>query len=97
LCSSAIASFASIGVFGQAHSARLANPFQPCGDIDPVTHEVAVFLLDHIADMDADAILDSFFRRQASALGQTALYFDGAAHRVHYTSKLDDAAIPRFA
>src|SRR5262249_10653744 len=63
-------------------------------DIDAVAHEVAVFLFDHIAEMDADAILDALFWRQPRvALGQTALDFDGASHRVHYAAKLNDAAV----
>jgi hypothetical protein len=40
------------------------------GDVDAVAHQVAVALLDHVAEMDADAILNALFWRQASvALG----------------------------
>jgi hypothetical protein len=46
--------------------------------------------------VDADAILNALFWRQASiAFGYAALDFDGAAHRVHYAPKLDDAAVAR--
>ena len=36
------------------------------GDIDAVAHQVAVALLDHIAEMDADAKLNAALGRQAS-------------------------------
>ena len=39
-----------------------ADPFEPRGDIDDVAHEVAVALLDHIAQMNADAELDAAAR-----------------------------------
>ena len=39
----------AIGVFGKTDGARLGDPFQSCGDIDAVAHQVAVALLDHIA------------------------------------------------
>src|SRR5262249_41551737 len=61
---------------------------------DAIAHEVAVAPLDHVAEMDADAILDALIWRQASvALGQTALDFDGAAYRVHYAAELDNCAV----
>jgi hypothetical protein len=34
---------------------QASRSFQPCGDINPVAHEVAVVLLDNVAKMDADA------------------------------------------
>ena len=40
-------------------SARLGDAFQPRGDIYAVAHQVAVALLDHIAEMDADAEFDA--------------------------------------
>ena len=73
-----------VGRAGQAHPARLANAFQPSGDVDAVAHQVAVALLDHVAEMDADPELDAALGRHASvALDHGVLHFDGAAHRVH--------------
>jgi hypothetical protein len=37
----------------------LGDPFRSCGNVDAVAHEVTVALLDHIAEMDADAELDA--------------------------------------
>src|SRR5271165_561692 len=54
----------TIGVLGEANPARLANAFQPRGDIDAVAHQVAVGLLDHVAQMNANAKLDAALGRQ---------------------------------
>jgi hypothetical protein len=43
-----------VGCSGQAHPARFANSFQSRGNTDPVAHQVAVALLDHVAKMYAD-------------------------------------------
>ena len=48
-----------IGVFGQTDRARLGDAFQPRGDIDAVAHQVAVALLDHVAQMNADTKVDA--------------------------------------
>jgi hypothetical protein len=59
-----------VGLLREADHAGLGDAFQPCGDIDAVAHEITVGFLDHIAEMDTDAILDALFWRQASvALG----------------------------
>src|SRR5271166_2602549 len=50
----------TIGVLGEANPARLA--FQPRGDIDAVAHQIAVTLLDHVAEMDADPKFDALVR-----------------------------------
>ena len=44
-----------VGVLGETDRARLSDPLEPRGDIDAVAHQVAVGLLDHVAEMDADA------------------------------------------
>ena len=60
-----------------------------------VAHQVAVVLLDDIADMDADAKFDPPFRRHACvSLDHGALDFDRAADRVDHAAKLDDAPVP---
>jgi hypothetical protein len=59
-----------VGLLREADRARLRDPFEPGGDVDRVAHQIAVFLFDDIAEMDADARLDSLFWGQASvALG----------------------------
>jgi hypothetical protein len=47
----------TVGVFRQTDRAGLGDTFQARGNIDAVTHEIAIALLDHIAEMDADAEL----------------------------------------
>jgi hypothetical protein len=84
----------SIGVLGKADRARLANALQPRGDVDAVAHQVAVALLDHVAQVHPDAKFDPFVGRDARvALDHGVLYFDRAAHRVHDAAELDDAAV----
>ena len=69
-------------------------PFEPRGDIDAVAHQVAVGLLDHVAEMNADAELDAAVGRQAGvALDHAVLHLDCAAHRVDHAAELDDAAV----
>jgi hypothetical protein len=41
-------------------------PGYPATPSDLIAHEVAVALLDYVAEVNADAILDKLFRRQAS-------------------------------
>jgi hypothetical protein len=49
----------TIGVLGEADRAGLCDAFQPRGDIDAVAHQIAVGLLDNVAQMDADAEFDA--------------------------------------
>jgi hypothetical protein len=56
----------TIGVLREADATGLGDPFEPRGDVYPIAHEIAVALLDHVAEMDADAILDSLFWWQTS-------------------------------
>src|SRR5262249_52904910 len=65
-------------------------------DIDAVAHQVAIALLDDIAEMDADADFDVALRRQAGvALDHAVLDLDGAANRIDDASELDENAIAR--
>ena len=83
-----------VGVFGQADAARLANALQPGGDIDAVAHQVAVALLDDVAQVDADTVFDPLFRRHTRvALDHAVLHFDRAAYGVHDAPELDDRAV----
>ena len=69
-------------------------PSKPRGDIDAVAHQIAVALLDDVADMNPDAEFDSAVLRHAGvALDEAVLNFDRAADRVHDAAKLDDAAV----
>ena len=72
----------------------LGDTFQSRGNIDAVAHQVAVALLDHIAEMDADAELDATLGRKAGvALDHAVLHLDGAAHGIHHAAELDEAAV----
>ncbi len=83
-----------IGVFGKTDRPRLRNTLEPRGDIDPVAHEVAVALLDDVAEMDADAELDAPLGRHAGvSLDQSVLHLDRAADRVDHAAELDNRAV----
>jgi hypothetical protein len=83
-----------IGVFRKTDRARFADALQPRGDVDAITHEIAVSLLDDVAEMNADAKIDSALGRQARvAFDHAVLHFDRAAHRVDHATKLDEAAV----
>ena len=80
--------------FGQTDGAGLGNAFQSRGDIDAIAHQIAVALLDHIAEMDADAELDAALGRKAGvALDHAVLHLDGAAHGVDHAAELNDGSI----
>ena len=86
----------TIGVLGKADTAWIRNTFQSCGNVDTVAHQIAVALLDNIAEMDADAKLDAALERQASvALEHAVLHLDGAAHRINNASELNEDAVAR--
>ena len=84
----------TIGVLGKTDRPGLGDTLEPSRDIDAVAHEVAVALLDDVAQMNADAEFDAAFGRQAGvALDEAVLNLDRAAHRVDHAAKLDDAAV----
>ena len=84
----------AIGVLGKADRARLASTLQPRGDIDAVTHEVAVALFDDVAQMNAEAKEDApVLRHFDIALDHRALHFDREAHGIDDAAELDDAAV----
>ena len=83
-----------IGVLGKTDRAGLGDPFQPRGDVDAVAHQIAVALLDDVAEMNADAEFDAAIGRHAGvALDHRVLHFDGAAHRVDHAAELDERAV----
>ena len=55
----------AIGVLGQTDRAGRGDPFQSRGDVDAVAHQIAVALLDDVAQMNADPEFDAALRRQA--------------------------------
>ena len=83
-----------VGVLGETDPAGLGDVFKTRGDIDAVAHQIAVGLLDHVAEMDADAKLDAALGRQAGvALDDAVLHLDRTAHRVDHAAKLDEATV----
>ena len=84
----------AVGVLGKTDTARISNTFEARGDIDAVAHQVAVALLDHIAQMDADAELDAALgRKPGVALDHAVLHLDGAAYGIDHASELDEDAV----
>ena len=84
-----------VGVLGETDRAGRGDPLQPRGDIDAVAHQIAVGLLDHVAEMNADAKVDAAFGRKTGiAFDEAVLHLDGAAHRVDHAAELDEASIP---
>jgi len=64
--------------------------------LNPVAHQIAVALLDDVADMDADAEVDpTVLRHAGNALNEAVLNLDRAADRVDHAAKLDNAPIAR--
>jgi hypothetical protein len=50
-----------VGLAREADRARLGDALQPRRDVNPVAHQVAVALLDHVTEVDADTELDALF------------------------------------
>jgi hypothetical protein len=62
--------------------------------IDAIAHQIAVALLDDIAEVNADPKLNSALGRHAGvAFDHRVLNFDGAAHRVDDAAELDESAV----
>ena len=85
-----------IGVLRQTDGTGLGHSFQARSDIDTVAHQVAVALLDHVAEMNADAVLNPALRRKPRvALRHSILHLDGATNGVDNASELNEDAIAR--
>ena len=83
-----------IGVLGEANGARLGDTLQSRGDVDAVAHQVAVALLNYVAEMDADAELDAALGRKAGVpLDHAVLHLDGAANGIDHASELYEDAV----
>ena len=88
----------AIGVLGETDRAGRGDPFQSRGDVDAVAHQIAVGLLDDVAQMNADPELDAALRRQAGvALDEAVLDLDRAAHRVDHAAEFDERCRRRCA
>ena len=84
----------TIGVLGQTDRARLRDTLESRGDIDAVTHQIAVALLDDVTEMDADPKFDALVGCDLSvALDHRPLNFNGAVHCVDDAAELDDTAV----
>ena len=83
-----------VGVLGQTDRPGLGDPLEPRGDIDAVTHQVAVGLLDDVAEMNAQPKLDALLGRHVRvALDHSGLDFDRAADGVDHATEFDDRAV----
>ena len=81
---------------GETHPARIADRLESCSDVNAVAHQVAVGLLDHVAEVYTDAKLDAPFGRYSGvALDEAGLHLDPAAHRVDHAAELDNTAVAR--
>ncbi|MBB3134466.1 hypothetical protein FHS26_002196 [Rhizobium pisi] len=84
----------AISVFGETDGARLGNALQPGGNIDAVTHQIAIALLHDIAEMDPDPEFDAVVRLDTGiALDHGRLYFDRATHGIDNAAEFDEASV----
>ena len=83
-----------VGLLRQADRARRGDAFQSRGDIDAVAHQVAVALLDDVAEVNANPEDDAAILGHAGiAFDHGALNFDRAAHSVDHAAELDERAV----
>jgi hypothetical protein len=84
----------AVGVLGKTDTARISNAFKARGNVDAVSHQVAIALLDHVAQMDADAELDATLGRKTRvALDHAILHLDCAANGIDDASELYEDAV----
>jgi hypothetical protein len=77
----------------QTNPARLSQRFEPGGNVDAVTKDVAI-LDDDVAQIDSHAKFDAALCRYCGvAYDHLALHLDRTAHRVDDAGKLDKQAI----
>ena len=81
-------------MFGQTDRARLGDTFQPRRDVDAVAHQVAVALLDDVAQMNADPEHDALIGRHSDvALDHRVLNCDRAPHRFDDAAEFDQSPV----
>ena len=74
----------TICVLGQTDRAGVGDALKTRGDVDAVAHQVAVALLDHVAEMNADPKFDALVGRDAGVAldhGPSALRWRSAPRR----------------
>ena len=83
-----------VGVLGKTDRARFGDALQSRRDVDAVAHQVAVALLDDVAEVNADPKDDAAVLGHAGvALDHGVLHFDRAAHGVDDAAELDNRAV----
>src|SRR5271157_2679168 len=84
----------SVGVFRETDRAGVGDALQPRRDVDTVAHQIAVRLLNDVAQVNADPELDASLRRQTGiALDHAVLHFDRAPHRVDDAAEFDERPV----
>ena len=83
-----------IGLLGKTDRARRGDALQSRSDVDPVAHQVAVGLLDDVAQMNADPEDDALIGRSSDVvLDHRVLNCDGAPHRFDDAAEFDQSPI----
>ena len=75
-----------IGLLGETDRAGLGDAFQPRGDVDALAHQIAIALLDHVAQVDPDAKFDPRFSAATPALRSTMARCTSSAQRTASTT-----------
>ncbi len=83
-----------VGVLGETYSPGLSYPFQSGCDIDAVSHQIAVALLDDIAKVDADAKFNAAVSLDARVtLDHCVLNLYCATHGIDNAAKFDQRPV----
>ena len=81
-------------ILRETDSAGCRDPLETRGYVDAVAHQIAVALLNDIAQVDANAKFDATLRRQPGvALDEAILHFDRAAHGVDHATEFDETPV----
>ena len=83
----------AVGVLGQTDRAGRGDPFQSRGDVDAVAHQIAVALLDDVAQMNADAKFYALVERDP-ALRSTMACCTSSAQRTASTTLRNSMTLP---
>src|SRR5262249_48813136 len=83
-----------VGVLRKTYGSRLGNALPAPRDVHAARHQVAIALLDGVAEMNADAKFDAPLRRQTGvALDHQVLNLDAATNSVDDTAKFHENSI----
>ena len=83
-----------VGVLGETDRARLADALQPRGDVDAIAHQIAVGLLDDVAQMDADPKLDALVGRDAQRCARSWPFWTSIAQFTASTTLRNSTSAP---